>query len=160
MVNSQILSRGYIWLVHLFACDRVHSLSPVAKVIRVSKSHADNANDPDNYRVQANICIDCRIWDFWKIAPQTTTMSWFMIYCIINSSVLNPCTQTLQQFLIKHMRYVWTTIENSYISRSQKAFDTVDHEILLPKLSYFGFTEQVVNWFRSHSFSSRKYSSK
>ena len=30
----------------------------------------------------------------------------------------------------------------------QKAFDTIDHEILLHKMSFFGFSDRVVNWFK------------
>ena len=32
----------------------------------------------------------------------------------------------------------------------QKAFDTINHEILLEKMIYIGFSEQVINWFRSY----------
>ena len=32
----------------------------------------------------------------------------------------------------------------------QKAFDTVDHEILLEKMSFVGFSKQVIDWFRSY----------
>ena len=32
----------------------------------------------------------------------------------------------------------------------QKAFDTIDHEILLHKMSFFGFSDRVVNWFKCY----------
>ena len=32
----------------------------------------------------------------------------------------------------------------------QKAFDTIDHEILLNKMKYFGFSQQVIKWFSSY----------
>ena len=32
----------------------------------------------------------------------------------------------------------------------QKVFDTIDHEILLEKMSFVGFSKQVIDWFRSY----------
>ena len=32
----------------------------------------------------------------------------------------------------------------------QKAFDTIDHEILVYKMNYLGFAESTINWFRSY----------
>ena len=32
----------------------------------------------------------------------------------------------------------------------QKAFDTIDHEILLQKLSYLNFSPEAISWFKSY----------
>ena len=38
----------------------------------------------------------------------------------------------------------------------QKAFDTIDHEILIKKMKYLGFSKNVIAWFRSY-LSERKF---
>ena len=38
----------------------------------------------------------------------------------------------------------------------QKAFDTIDHELLFEKMSYFGFSENVIKWFKCY-LSNRKF---
>ena len=32
----------------------------------------------------------------------------------------------------------------------QKAFDTIDHEILIKKMPYLGFSNQSIKWFQSY----------
>ena len=38
-----------------------------------------------------------------------------------------------------------------------KAFDTVNHNILLTKLKYFGLTEDCINWFKSYLSNRKQY---
>ena len=38
----------------------------------------------------------------------------------------------------------------------QKAFDTLDHGVLLEKMKYFGFRASVIKWFESY-FSNKKF---
>ena len=38
----------------------------------------------------------------------------------------------------------------------QKAFDTLDHRVLLEKMKYFGFWASVIKWFESY-LSNRKF---
>ena len=38
----------------------------------------------------------------------------------------------------------------------QKAFDTIDHDLLLEKMMFLGFSKEVINWFRSY-LSNRKF---
>ena len=32
----------------------------------------------------------------------------------------------------------------------QKAFDTIDHKILLHKMQFFGFSEKVIKWYKCY----------
>ena len=38
----------------------------------------------------------------------------------------------------------------------QKAFDTIDHEVLLKKMKVLGFSDKVIEWFKSY-LSNRKF---
>ena len=37
-----------------------------------------------------------------------------------------------------------------FIDRLKKAFDTIDHEIILRKLSYFGADQATIKWIQSY----------
>ena len=38
----------------------------------------------------------------------------------------------------------------------QKAFDTIDHQILIRKMKYLGFSKNLIGWFKLY-FSERKF---
>ena len=40
---------------------------------------------------------------------------------------------------------------------SQKAFDTIDHKILIKKMKYLEFSKNVIAWFKSYRISERKF---
>ena len=44
----------------------------------------------------------------------------------------------------------WVRKINPNDTDLQKAFDTLDHDILLDKMKYLGFTLKLIDWFRSY----------
>ena len=38
----------------------------------------------------------------------------------------------------------------------QKAFDTINHDILIKKMTFLGFSEETTNWFKSY-LTNRKF---
>ena len=46
--------------------------------------------------------------------------------------------------------YIYIYIYTSMILDLQKAFDTLDHGVLLEKMKYFGFRTSVIKWFESY----------
>ena len=50
-------------------------------------------------------------------------------------------------------------MHNRSFYRLTKAFDTVDHDILLKKLSFYGVRNNNLKWFRSYLSNRKQYSS-
>ena len=66
----------------------------------------------------------------------------------------DPCLDQLIDFVATGMdKQMHTSI---MLVDFQKAFDTLDHRILLEKMKYFGFRTSVINWFESY-LSNRKF---
>ena len=66
----------------------------------------------------------------------------------------DPCLDQLIDFVATGMDKQMHT--GMMLVDFQKAFDTLDHGILLEKMKYFGFRTSVINWFESY-LSNRKF---
>ncbi len=60
----------------------------------------------------------------------------------------DTCLSYLNDFILKGTENGLLT--GMILIDLQKAFDTIDHEILLEKMVFFGFSESVITWFRSY----------
>ena len=73
---------------------------------------------------------------------------------MIINPVLGKTTQQRHVFLFRMAKF--SLVTGMILIDLQKAFDTVNHDILLEKLSIIGFSDYTVKWFQS-DLSSRKF---
>ena len=60
----------------------------------------------------------------------------------------NSCLSYLQDKILKG--FDSNLLTGMILIDLQKAFDTIDHKILLDKMYFFGFSQKVVSWFKSY----------
>lgn len=78
-----------------------------------------------------------------------------MIYFIRNSLVLGQQKYSTEIANCYLTEFIKESLDKGNVVGAvfldlKKAFDTVNHEILLHKLNLFNFSQQAMNWFRSY----------
>ena len=95
--------------------------------------------------------------------PQATCKLFLRMYNLLckSSPVLKECTQpTAVTYFVDE---ILTNMDKGLVTAGTvffdlaKSFDTVDHEILLSKLEYYGVCDESLPWFKNY-FSGRKQS--
>jgi len=121
-----------------------------AKVSPIFKS--GNRNDPNNYRP---VSVTSTISRIFEKLIQTQLISYIEEHNLFYryQSGFRPLHSTVTALL--DLTNKWSfNIDRKMVNGVvyldlKKAFDTVDHEILLTKLKYYGLSQQTLSWFES-----------
>ena len=82
--------------------------------------------------------------DSWKIAK----LKYLFMKGIKTNHSTNPCLTSLYDKILKVFDNAW--MSDMIPTNLQKAFDTIDHDIHLKKLSAIGFSNHRIGWFKSY----------
>ena len=110
-------------------------------------------SDPKNYRPISVIPVVSKVFE--KIVYDE-------LYQYLNDNkLLSSCQSGVRSFhstltaLLEATNSWSVNIDNGFLNGAvfidlKKAFDTIDHEIILRKLSYFGADQATIKWFQSY----------
>ena len=130
----------------------------LARVIPIFKD--GDKSKVNNYRPISILPILSKIFE--KVAYK-------QLYTYLeNNSILNPnqfgfrSGKSTTQAILNLMQYLYTNIDSNKIIFSmfldfRKAFDSVDHKILLSKLNCYGIRGEALDWFRSYLSDRKQY---
>ena len=93
--------------------------------------------------------------NFSTISPQTT-------FSITISMALEKNTQNTETATLEFIDRIFSDLDNNKIPIAifldlSKAFDTIDHQILLTKLEHYGIANNELNWFTSYISNRKQY---
>ena len=129
----------------------------IAKVKPLFKKASNT--DPSNYRPISLLPSLSKVFERVVLHQTKEFLSLNKILCDYQSGFRkNHSTDTCLSFLNDKFlkRFYDVLVTGMILIDLQKAFDTINHDILLKKLNIIGFSGHNVKWFQSH-LSNRKF---
>ena len=123
----------------------------IAKVSPIFKT--GERNDPNNYRPISVTPTISRIFEkIISIQMQSYILDNNLLYELQSGFRSSYSTETALLDLTNEWTFnIDRKLVNGVIFLDlKKAFDTVDHNILISKLRYYGFSDPTINWFQSY----------
>ena len=135
----------YTWTVHLSI--KFESFSGSCKITKLKPLFKKGSKaNPSNYRLIPVLVLISKIID--KFIHYLR----MVFYATINQDFEKTTRQThASRFCMIKFEGFWKALMTGIILIDlQKAFDMIDHDIILKKLSAIGFSNHTIGWFKSH----------
>ena len=154
----KLISKNYIIVNKSIECGKVPDLMKTAKVIPIFKSKAKD--DLSNYRPISILptiskilekVVHKRLYQFIKKSNIIYQNQYGFRH---NHSTLHAVTKLVSD-LVHNMDNKKPTL--SVFLDLSKAFDTIDHDILLCKLDFYGIRGLALDWFKSYLYNRKQY---
>ena len=157
--NLQIFS-DHFTVLYNYSVDTLTYPDLLKKAVVVLGHKSGSKDDINNYRPISNLPVVSKIFEKLTL---TRLLSFVNKYSILSNSQFGFWKgKNITQAAMK----LTTTIVNAYHDKLyvscffldlRKAFDTIDHEILLRKMSHQGFREQINHYLRSYLTGREQY---
>lgn len=132
----------------------------IARVVPIHK--AGDKTDPNNYRPISVLPLFSKIFEKVVYKQLYTYLERKQILCSEQYGFRSK--KSTVQALLNQLQYLYDNIDSGNFVISvfldfKKAFDSVDHAILLSKLNFYGIRGNTYNWFASYLRNRKQYTS-